>query len=210
MKSKKWILTYFSMASASLVLALVVSMKMLTVAHAQSNSTGAPSSGELPPEFLEETTANTNDATSSSSSGNVAAPQAGDLIYDPTGRRDPFKPYTKTVTVKTTTVTELSEGKDGTKKAVTKKVRIESGPVGPLQKWDLEKYRVVGILWDVKKPRAMLRDPDGTIYTVMQNSKVGRNNGSVIAIREGEVVVEQFIDDNGAELKQTKVLELGR
>ncbi len=213
MKSKRWLLTYFGMASAGLLLALVFSLNMLKLAHSQPKPPDAPASGELPPEFLEETTGGSDSqAGGNSASGNASGsqPQPGDFIYDPTGRRDPFKPYVKGTTVKTTTVTELSEEKDGSKKAVVKKVRVESGPIGPLQKWDLEKYRVVGILWDVKKPRAMLKDPEGTIYTVMQNTKIGRNNGSVTAIREGEVVVEQFVDENGSELKQIKVLELGR
>ncbi len=117
---------------------------------------------------------------------------AGDgYVYDPTGRRDPFKPYRSALSAL-----------DKTKRNIIS--------TDPLQKWELERLQVIGILWEVRTPRAMVIDPDGVIHTIFKNTKIGRNNGIVAAIREGEVVVIQTIDNEGTITKETKILELGK
>ncbi|XGC81565.1 pilus assembly protein PilP [Bdellovibrio bacteriovorus] len=116
-----------------------------------------------------------------------------DYFYDPTGKRDPFKVFR---TVRPTTATPA----DSTVK--------HQEVLEPLQRWELERLQIVGILWDVKKPRAMVRDPDGTVYTVVKNSKIGRNEGFVAAIREGEIVVMETRYEDGKSLKEPRILEL--
>jgi type IV pilus assembly protein PilP len=90
---------------------------------------------------------------------------------------------------------------------VTEKTRSAES-LEPLQRWEIERLQVVGILWDVRKPRAMVRDPDGTVYTVVKNSKIGRSEGFVAAIREGEVVVIETKYEDGNATKEPRVLEL--
>jgi type IV pilus assembly protein PilP len=53
----------------------------------------------------------------------------------------------------------------------------------------------------------MVRDPDGGVYTVLKNSKIGRNEGVVTAIREGEIVVVETFYVDGATQKESKVME---
>ncbi|MEK2644480.1 pilus assembly protein PilP [Bdellovibrio sp. BCCA] len=112
--------------------------------------------------------------------------------YDPTGKRDPFKVF-RTV-----------RPKDNGGSDIAKPNEI----LEPLQRWEIERLQVVGILWDVRTPRAMIRDPDGAVFTVTKNSKIGRSEGFVAAIREGEVVVVETKYDDGKSVKETRVLEL--
>jgi type IV pilus assembly protein PilP len=106
-----------------------------------------------------------------------------EYVYDPTGKRDPFKPF-KIVRAK------------------------EEAPLEPIQKFELGALNLVGILWDVRTPRAIVKDPDGKIYTIVRNSKMGRHEGFVAAIREGEVVVIETLYEDGKTLKEARVLEL--
>lgn len=100
--------------------------------------------------------------------------------YDPDNRRDPFSPPTKKADVATT----------GTNAITDPSLLTE------LQRFELEEMKVVGIMWDVAKPKALLEDPNGTIHRVYLNTKVGQRNGYVAVIREGElVVVEPFTKD---------------
>lgn len=127
-------------------------------------------------------------ATAVSSPAQSFIPSDG-YTYDPTGKRDPFKPF-----------------KTMRQAFVDKTKRTDS--IEPLQRWELDRLQVVGILWDVRKPRAMVRDPDGVVYTVLKNSKIGRSEGIVAAIREGEVVVIETKYEDGNPVQEPRVLEL--
>lgn len=226
MKSVRWMVSYILVASLGLWLAFAVSVKFMSPAHSQE----APASGELPADFLKEVEGTqvpeqgaSNEVKSAdklqdapptepTSVPTVPPPPAqaetlqesqvqqeavslppslgpDDYRYDPTGKRDPFKMF-RPVSPKT---------------ADTSKSTLS---IEPLQRWELEKLQVVGILWDVRTPRAMVRDPDGAVYTVIKNSKIGRNEGYVAAIREGEIVIFETKYDEGKSLKQTRVMEL--
>lgn len=228
MKSVKYLMSYILVACLGLWLAFFASMKFMAPAHSQD----APTAGDLPPEFLQEVEktqvppAGTPTPAPTSTPGAPSGvpsdlpppppeatpaaptpgmqeepameatapqppaspqPEQGGYVYDPTGKRDPFKPFK-----------EFRASKDGDRK----KEILE-----PLQRWDLERLQIVGILWDVKTPRAMIKDPDGAVYTVVKNSKIGRNEGFVTAIREGELVILETRYVDGVPNKETRVLE---
>ncbi|MDZ4662500.1 MAG: pilus assembly protein PilP [Pseudomonadota bacterium] len=109
--------------------------------------------------------------------------------YDPKNKRDPFQPYYGQL--------ELLPGKS-------------VGPLMFLQRYELDQLELVGIIWDVSRPKAMIKDPNGTLHVVEQNSKVGRNNGYIAIIREGEIVVVEPIEDEGKTTYTTRVVSIGR
>lgn len=185
MKSVRWIVSYILVASLGLWLAFAVSMRFMSPARAQetpvTGQTEAPQNPVVPLPPAE-----------------VAAPSPSieyvpqDVYpYDPTGKRDPFKPF-RAIRAAGETPVELE----------------------PLQKYDINSLQVVGILWDVRTPRAMIRIPDSgmpkTVYTVTKNSKIGRNEGFVAVIREGEVVVIETIYEDGKTLKVPVSMTMGK
>lgn len=74
------------------------------------------------------------------------------------------------------------------------------GPLLPLQRFELTQLRLIGILWDVKRPRAMIQDPENKVHTVGPYTKVGLRNGYIAVIREGEIVVVETTEDAGGRL----------
>lgn len=230
MKSTRWIMTYIVVASLGLWGAFFMSLSFMKKGHAQAPP-GAPSAGDLPPEFLQETQpppGNGNNIPPPPTEPPPQAPQRVEEVpqapgssipqvttdpslipadvpvpvvpqfasdeeynYDPTGRRDPFKPYRTYRPAVSVTV----PGKP-------------ADILDPLQRWDIDRFAVVAILWDVRQPKAMVRDPDGALYMISKKTKIGRNNGQVVTIREGEVVVVEVIDNEGVLTKEVKILEL--
>ncbi len=108
-----------------------------------------------------------------------------DYSYSPMGKRDPFLPF---------------EHSSNTS---------PQGPIWPLQKFELDQLKLVGVIWDVKTPKAMLLDPSGHGYVVTVNERVGRNNGYIARIREGEIVViENVTGTEGKTNYITKLMKL--
>jgi type IV pilus assembly protein PilP len=115
--------------------------------------------------------------------------------YDPTGRRDPFKPFGES---QTTMAPELGPAPDQ-----------PTTPPEPLQTFDVTQFKLLGIIWQVKDPKAMVLDPNGRTHLIRRQTKIGRNNGFVAAIREGEViVVEPSVGENGVQTAVTRIMNL--
>ncbi len=212
MRSLRWMISYIFVALVGLWMAFAASAKLMASARAQEVSE-APVPGSAPAEEVpqaippppasDEELPDSTSAVGQSENTQLPAteksipssPQdavAGggvlsgqDYFYDPTGKRDPFKPV-------------------GLKAlGLSKPVILE-----PLQRFELDKLQVIGILWDVQSPRAMIKDPDGIMHTVVKNTKIGRSEGFVAAIREGELVIVETLYEEGKAVKQTRVMEL--
>jgi len=84
------------------------------------------------------------------------------------------------------------------------------GPLLPLQRFELNQLRVTAILWDVKRPQAMIKDPNGSIYIVTPNSKIGPHNGYVAAIREGEIVIIETQEQDGRLVSTAQVVKIAK
>lgn len=107
-------------------------------------------------------------------------------VYDGSGRRNPFLPY---ASIK---IAESSQ----------------EGPVFPLQQYDLSELKLRGILWDVKNPKAMFEDPTKEIHLLGKDDRIGRNNGYIAVIREGEVVVVEPKKIRGELVYTTRVIKI--
>lgn len=122
-------------------------------------------------------------------SGSVAASSSQGYLqpymYDAESRRDPFKPY---------------------------QFLVGAGnvmfPVLPMQRYDLKDIRLVGIIWDVRQPKAMFMDPNSQIHVLSKDDRIGRNNGYVATIREGEVVVVETVSVKGEPTFTTQVMKI--
>jgi type IV pilus assembly protein PilP len=103
------------------------------------------------------------------------------------GSRDPFRPMTLRTKVNTRQRENLS----------------------PLERLDLSQLKVVGIIWDIKEPRAMVEDTAGLGYVVKVGTPIGSNDGKVKAIHRNQIVIEEFTDDVfGGRKKAERTLNL--
>jgi type IV pilus assembly protein PilP len=111
------------------------------------------------------------------------------FIYDVVNRRDPFLVYAEYVPVDVTAPTR---------------------PMSPAQRFDLDQLHLVGIMWDVKDPKAMFMDPEAEVIVLGRDEGIGNRNGYIAAIREGEVVVVEAIRKRGDIIYKTRVLRIER
>lgn len=107
--------------------------------------------------------------------------------YNPAGRRDPFRPFTLDIRPETRTQQT------------------------PLQRYELGQLIVVGTVWELSPPRAMVEDSVGMGYIVTIGTPIGRNGGVVTAIEPQRVVVEErVLDFYGKEQVNRIVMETPR
>jgi len=130
--------------------------------------------------------------------------------YDPTGRKDPFRPFRPAI-VAAPTPAEKPAPPSPLNNSQSK-VEVPAQPVelDPLQSYDVTQYKVVGIMWDTHNPKAVIKDPQGKSFVIRKQTKIGRSSGFVVAIREGEVVVVEAAQENGVTTAATRILPLVR
>jgi len=107
--------------------------------------------------------------------------------YDATGKRDPFRPLFLLRRPAAQTVQ----------------------PMTPLQRYEIGQLRLVGVVYNLAPPRAMVEDSSGLGFIVTPGTPIGPNGGVVTAIRPRQVVVEEWQTDViGEKHRKQHVLEL--
>jgi type IV pilus assembly protein PilP len=103
-------------------------------------------------------------------------------------KRDPFRPFTLNV-------------RSGSAR------RREN--LSPLERYELGQLKLVGVIWDVKEPNAMVEDAGGLGYRVKVGTPIGSNEGKVKTILQDGIVVEEFqVDLYGAKNKREVKIRL--
>ena len=103
------------------------------------------------------------------------------------GKRDPFRPFT----LNTRTSSRPREN------------------LSPLERYDLGQLKLVGIVWHVKEPSAMVEDSVGLGYIVKVGTPIGANDGKVRAIKPNEIIIEEtYVDLFGAKKKREVNIKL--
>jgi len=103
---------------------------------------------------------------------NLAAPPEPRTGLTENGR-DPFRPMALRTKVQTRVRENLS----------------------PLERFDLSQLKLVGIIWEIKEPRALVEDAAGLGYVVKVGTPIGNNDGKIKAIRRDEIVIEEIYSD---------------
>lgn len=116
------------------------------------------------------------------------------FTFDPTLKRDPF---------------QIIGIKEIIKK-IENKGAVEESVTDPLQKSDLADFSVIGIMWEGVKPKAIVRDKANRNHLVFTGTRIGNRNGYVALIREGQVVVMEYEDEEGRVVKKPRTLEITR
>ena len=95
------------------------------------------------------------------------------LSATPTGRRDPFRPFTLTL---------------------RSNVRRREN-VSPLERYELGQLKLVGVIWNSSEPRALVEDSAGLGYVVKVGTPIGASDGIVKAIKPNGITIEEFFVD---------------
>ena len=102
-------------------------------------------------------------------------PAAGEYVYNPIGKRDPFRTFIAN-----------DEGAE---------IRSPT----PLQRYELEQYKLTGIVWGVDRPRALVEDPEGMGHVIELGTYIGKKWGKVTQITSTQLVVtEEYLTPDGA------------
>lgn len=107
--------------------------------------------------------------------------------YDAVNKRDPFKTYFDELILEEQEQENLTE----------------------LQRFDIDKLKLVAVIVGTATPMAMVEDPTGKGHTVKIGTLVGKRFGQVKHIRRGEIIVqEEFRDFTGKRIPVLKPLLL--
>jgi type IV pilus assembly protein PilP len=128
------------------------------------------------------------------SSVKAAVPR--EALLDFTNKKDPFKPAVHAQQAK----------------VAAKPGRVaRSGEVLPIQSYDVDKFRVAGIIAGLKENTALIIDPAGRGYVVREGMVIGMNDGKINRITSSAIeVIEQYRDDNGHLRKRSIILSLAK
>lgn len=107
--------------------------------------------------------------------------------YDAVNKRDPFKTYFDELILEEQEQENLTE----------------------LQRFDIDKLKLVAVVVGTATPMAMVEDPTGKGHTVKIGTLVGKRFGQVKHIRRGEIIVqEEFRDFTGKRIPVLKPMLL--
>ena len=124
----------------------------------------------------------------------VEPPPVVTFTYNPQGKPNPFQPL----------VVERPPEKTPAKKVEGAKKEKE-GPGTPLEKMDLAELKLVAVVWDIPKPRAMVEDRGGKGYILSVGTRVGKNQGQVSKITPDGVVVREKTEAPDGKTKTREV-----
>ena len=102
----------------------------------------------------------------------AAAPAAPTYVYNPIGKRDPFR---------------SPEAEPAAQAALANTVCNE-----PLCRFDIDQLTLVAVVSGDANPLAMVQDPQGRGYFVRRNTRVGRQGGKVTQIMSDAVVITEY------------------
>jgi len=132
-------------------------------------------------------TANTNLETVPVPQAEKEAEQAQPAVPPVLSKRDPFRPYTLN----------------------NKPSQRRRENLSPLERFELGQLKLVGVIWDIKQPNAMVEDAAGLGYVVKVGTPIGSNEGKVKTIQPAKLVVEEFqFDVYGARKKVERSMRL--
>lgn len=81
--------------------------------------------------------------------------------------------------------------------------------LSPLERYELGQLKLVGIIWSIKNPTALVEDTSGLGYTVRVGTPIGANDGKVKRISPDALLIEEeYIDLYGSKKKREVSMRL--
>jgi type IV pilus assembly protein PilP len=122
----------------------------------------------------------------------VEPPPAVSYSYNPQGKPNPFQPLV--VERKEKAATPPAKKVEAAKKE-------REGLGTPLERLDLDELKLVAVVWDIPKPRAMVEDKGGKGYILSVGTRIGKNQGQVSKITPEGVVVREKTETPEGKMK---------
>ncbi|MBI5047326.1 MAG: pilus assembly protein PilP [Deltaproteobacteria bacterium] len=97
-------------------------------------------------------------------------------------QKNPFKPFITKATEKVSVVV----------------------PKTPLQKYELDQFKLIAIMWGMNGSIAMIEAPDGKGYSIKKGDLVGSRDGRVKRIEKNKIVVEEKFTEASGETKSSE------
>ncbi len=107
-----------------------------------------------------------------SAPGEEAKPAEPPFSYSPIGKRDPFHSY----------LADLQEAE-----------RNDRRKLEDTERYEIDQYRLTGLVTGTAQPKAMVEDPTGRGHTLHVGSRLGRNGGRVTRITDRDITVTEEI-----------------
>jgi type IV pilus assembly protein PilP len=98
-------------------------------------------------------------------------PAEAEWSYSSVGKRDPFRSFLAEANKKSLGISPCST---------------------PLGRFELEQLKLVAVITGLEDPIAMVQAPGGVGYSVRRGACIGKNGGTVSAVRTGEIVVAEW------------------
>lgn len=125
----------------------------------------------------------------------VKAADGGAPQFDFSGKKDPFKPYVV-----------VPVPQEQLRKPGASARRLD---LLPIQSYDVNKFKVAGIIAGLNENTALVIDPTGKGYVVKQGMLIGNSDGRITRITSSMIeVTEKYPDENGHMKKRTVNLTL--
>lgn len=90
--------------------------------------------------------------------------------YQPEVKRDPFRPFLKIIN---------KEEETG----------VSNQP--PIKRYQLQEFRIAGIIWIEGSPKAMVIDPEGNTYYLSTGDQIGNRDGIILEIGNNGILVQE-------------------
>lgn len=108
-----------------------------------------------------------------------------ELSYEAVGKRDPFRSF----------IGDMEESKPEKK-------------LEPTEEYELDQYRLTGLITGTAQPKAMVEDPKGRGHTLRIGSRLGKKGGRVTRITSTGIVVTEEMRHEGERILVPIQIEL--
>jgi type IV pilus assembly protein PilP len=112
--------------------------------------------------------------------------------YNPIGKPDPFKSFVDE---------DLNREARKKREETTRASRFLS----PLQRENIDQFKLVGIAGDEKGRKAVVQDLKGKVYPIFIGTYIGPNNGKVVEILADHVVIEEKFKASAGKTKSNRI-----
>ena len=115
----------------------------------------------------------------------------GGYSYSPIGKRDPFRSYIADLR-------DLARNEDERRPEST-------------EKFELDQYRLTGLVTGTSQPQVMVEDPDGMGHVLRVGARIGKNGGRITRIAVDQMIVtEEFRAPTGERIRVPITVRLPR